>query len=729
MNNDQKKSLYVGIAVMAAASVVVIGCSGPAYDALSKIGRVKGTESIYTPGTYEWESQGFGGAVKAVVTVDDANITDLVLTGDGETPELGGKALSTLKAGILKNQTIEVDSVSGATITSDAVKEAVGNALALARGEVVEEAAEAAEVELATDGKFNPGTYEAEVRGMRAMKIAVTFDKDAITDIQVEHEETPGIGEPVVEQMTAQILEVQGLGLDAVSGATLTSNAMLNGVAECARQAGADVEALKAIKPSAAEKEADQELETDVLVIGAGGAGMAAAVQANQLGKNVIVVEKSQQMGGNTILSGGAFNAVEDGSEMAQKYEDSVEKHYTQTFNGGDQQAKPELVRTLVEHGWEAVDWLKDLGMEFKDTPITVAGGLWQRGQQPVEPEGTGFFIVYQKYMDEHEGVEVLYNTTAKSLIVEDGAVTGVVCEGKTGNQVTIRANGGVVLATGGFSGNVELRMEALKDSDKWPTLDDTVKTTNSPNVTGDGILMAEEVGANLIQMENIQLLPLGDPQTGSLSGNIGHGATSFIFVNKEGKRFTDEGGRRDDMTLDLFKQTDHFMYMIMDSDTYPNGNELNNFGEHINDLVNDGRAYKADTLEELAEMLNVPTETFLATIEEYNRHCPGGDLEGQEDEFGRTLFTDGEKKNNGINTAPFYAAGRVPTVHHTMGGVEINTDTEVLDKDGNVIPGLYAAGEVTGGIHGTNRLGGNALTDTIVFGRIAGEKAAGFTR
>ncbi len=250
-----------------------------------------------------------------------------------------------------------------------------------------------------------------------------------------------------------------------------------------------------------------------------------------------------------------------------------------------------------------------------------------------------------------------------------------------------------------------------------------------SSNVTGDGIRMAEEIGANLIQMENIQLLPLGDPETGSLSGNIGHGATSFIFVNKEGERFTDEGGRRDDMTLALFEQTDNFMYMIMDSDTYPEGTELNNFGEHINDLVDAGRAYKADSLEELAGMIGVPEETFLASIEEYNRHCPGGDLEGEPDEFGRTLFTDAEKKNNGINTAPFYAAGRVPTVHHTMGGVEINENTEVLDTQGNVIPGLYAAGEVTGGIHGTNRLGGNALTETIVFGRIAGRNAAGYTR
>ena len=257
------------------------------------------------------------------------------------------------------------------------------------------------------------------------------------------------------------------------------------------------------------------------------------------------------------------------------------------------------------------------------------------------------------------------------------------------------------------------------------PELTDVVKTTNTSSITGDGIQMAETVGANLIQMYNIQLLPLGDPKTGSLSGNIGHGPVSYIFVNKDGNRFTDEGGRRDDMTLALFDQTDSTMFMIMDSDTYPNGDELNNFGEHIDDLVAAGRAYKADTIEELAAQIGVSAENLAATVAEYNRHCTGGDLEGQADEFGRTLFTDVNGINNGINNGPFYAAERVPTVHHTMGGVEINTEAQVLDAEGNTIPGLFAAGEVTGGIHGTNRLGGNALTDTIVFGRIAGENAA----
>lgn len=586
----------------------------------------------------------------------------------------------------------------------------------------------AAATEATKAGAYTPGTYTATVTGMKEMTVSVTFSADAITDITLEHEETPGIGEPICDTMPAQIIELQGLGIDAVSGATLTSNAILEGVADCVSQAGGDAEALKAVKPEVVVAE-DEELTADVVVIGAGGAGMAAAVTANQDGKSVIVIEKTSNMGGNTALAGGALNAVDDGSETATSRNDSVDFHYEQTYNGGDQQGDPELVRTLVENAWDGVEWLKSLGMEFQDGVFTVTGGMWERAHKPVEPEGSGFFKTYKGYMETNDGITMKYNTKAEHLIVEDGVVTGVVCTGETGNTVTVKANNGVVLATGGFGQNVEMREKFNAENKQWPTLDETIPSTNTTAITGDGIAMAEEVGAELVQMGNIQLLPLGDPQTGSLSGNIEHAVESRIFVNKEGNRFVNEGGRRDEMTLALFEQPDTTMYIVMDSDGYPTGDEVNNFNETINDLVAAGRAYKADTLEELAEQIGVPAENLVATVEEYNRHCLGGDLEGQADEFGRTLFTDTDKVNNGINDGPFYAAERVPTVHHTMGGVKINNNTEVIDTEGNAIPGLYAAGEVTGGIHGSNRLGGNALTDTVVFGRIAGKNASEYTR
>ena len=287
--------------------------------------------------------------------------------------------------------------------------------------------------------------------------------------------------------------------------------------------------------------------------------------------------------------------------------------------------------------------------------------------------------------MDKNEGITMKYETTAKHLIVEDGAVVGVECEGKTGNKVTVKANNGVVLATGGFGRNIEMREKYNEETKLWPTLDETIPSTNTTAITGDGIVMAEEIGAELVQMGNIQLLPLGDPQTGSLSGNIEHSVESRIFVNKEGNRFVNEGGRRDEMTLALFEQPDTTMYIVMNSDCYPTDDEVNNFNESVNSLVAAGRAYKADTLEELAEQIGVPAENLKASVEEYNRHC--------------------------------------------LGGVKINLNTEVIDTEGNVIPGLYAAGEVTGGIYGSNHLGGNALTDTVVFGRTAGTNAAAYER
>ncbi len=579
---------------------------------------------------------------------------------------------------------------------------------------------------------FNAGEYEVEGQGYAPMTLTVTFDAASIVEIEVEHTETAGIGKEAVLVAVDKIIAEQALGWDVVTGATNTNQGIIDAVASAMKEAGATEETVNsylANKGAEVAKEEDKTYEADVVVIGAGGAGMAAAVTANQAGKTVIVIEKTAQMGGNTTLAGGALNAVDDGSETALMNEDSVELHYTQTFEGGDEEGNPELVATLVEGAWAGVEWLQSLGMEFKEGTFTVTGGLWQRAHAPVEPKGSGFFITYQNYMDEHEGITMLYNTTAEELVVENGVVTGVVATGKTGNMISVNATNGVVLATGGFGQSIELREEYTTDSQKWPLLDAGIPSTNTTSITGDGIVMAEKIGANLVQMDNIQLLPLGDKETGSLSGNIEHGVESRIFVNLDGNRFVDEGGRRDTMTLGLLSQEENTMFIVMDSDSYPTGDILNNFGESIDSLVEQGRAYKADTLEELAVMIGVPKENLVATVEEYNKYCLGGEYEGQADAFGRTLFADTEQVHDGINDGPYYAAERVPTVHHTMGGVEINTETEVLDTEGNVILGLYAAGEVTGGIHGSNRLGGNALTDTVVFGRIAGENAAAFTK
>ena len=564
-------------------------------------------------------------------------------------------------------------------------------------------------------------TGDSQIGGVGAVTVTVTLaDDGSIKAVTVDEcKDTAGICELPCAQIPAQMVELNSINVDTVAGATMTSNAILATVKAALENGGVDTTALMEKKEVVVEKAADEELTTDVVVIGAGGAGLAAAISAQQNGANVIVVEKMPKVGGNTILAGGAVNAVEDRSEFAIKQNDSVFWHYTQTLKGGDYQGDPELVMTLVSNAYDAIQWTKELGMEWggEDKVFTVSGGLWPRAWKPAMPAGTGFFDTYTKYLDAHQDtMSLMLNTKAEKILVDDnGAACGIVCTGETGNTITINAKS-VVVATGGFSKNVSLRMayDAI-----WGTLDETVLSTNHEGATGDGVKMLQALQADFVQMGNIQLLPLGDPVTGSLSGNIEHGVDSRIFVNKSGLRYGDEGGRRDDMTRDLFAQEDATMWIVMDSDTYPTGDELNNFGETANQLVEAGRAVKADTLDELAALMGVDAENLKATIAEYNRHCTGGDLEGQADEFGRTLF--GAPIDNG----PFYAGARVPTVHHTMGGVRIDTKCRVYNENGEIIENLYAAGEVTGGIHGTNRLGGNALTDTVVFGRIAGESAA----
>ncbi|MCG0276190.1 MAG: flavocytochrome c [Thermosediminibacteraceae bacterium] len=455
------------------------------------------------------------------------------------------------------------------------------------------------------------------------------------------------------------------------------------------------------------EKPQSKVEETDVVVIGAGGAGLAAAVSAAENGAKVIVLEKMPMVGGNTIRSGGAYNAVDPERQKKQGIEDSIEKHFQQTLEGGDYKAKPELVRVLVENALDGLHWLESMGMKFKDEVYTVLGALWPRSHSPADNDAGFSYIETLRKAAEEKGVKILVETKAEELIMENGRVVGVKATNAEGEELIFKARKGVVLATGGFAANVEMRMKYNEN------LGPEIPTTNHPGATGDGIVMAEKVGANLIGMEYIQLLPMGDPEDGSLTGWLAPGVEQMIFVNKEGKRFVAEDARRDVMTNALFKQPDALMYVISDHKSFPKGKT--SFNEDPNDLIAKGKVIKADTIEELARKINVPPENLKATVEKYNKAVE----QNKDEEFGKKLL--GFK----IDTPPFYASARKPTVHHTMGGVEIDTKARVIGKDGKPIPGLYAAGEVTGGIHGANRLGGNALADVIVFGRIAGESAA----
>ncbi len=597
-------------------------------------------------------------------------------------------------------------------------------------------------------------TYEIEVDGYAdTITVATTMNGDKIEKVEVlEHNETDGIGSIAVEEIPAAIVDSQSLGVDVVTGATITSDAILEAVEKAAEEAGADVEALKSAEVEAVVGEEVNE-ETDVVVIGGGGAGLSAAISAARGGADVILLEKTSALGGNTVRAGGPYNAVDpkrqvavepaDETSMArvmeltekeavnerhqeimdelkaqlEEYEagdknslfDSEALHKLQTYDGGDYLADLEFVEKLVDDSYPTLEWMEENGVEWTDDITTVPGGLWPRAHLPLNSAGKDFIDAGEKTAEEL-GVEILYNSPAEALIEEDGQVVGVT--GTSDNApMEIRAKV-VIVATGGFAGNKEMR----KEYD--PTLSESLPTTNSPAVSGDGIKMAEELGANLVGMEYIQSLPLGNPEDGGLNAWMGGAGVEYYYqINKAGERFTAEDGRRDVMTAALLEQEDSMSYVITGANnTLEVGTDdgLNVWGDDVEELIEEGIVVRADTIEELAEQLDIDPEVLKETHETFNSYVASG----VDEDYGRTIFGD-------PIIAPFYASARVPTVHHTMGGLQINMQNEVLNSDGNPIKGLLAAGEVTGGIHGANRLGGNALVDIHVFGRSAGEHAA----
>ena len=588
------------------------------------------------------------------------------------------------------------------------------------------------------------------------IEVEVTLKKDKILEITVkEHHESPGISDPALEQIPAKIVNSQSLMVDEVAGATRTSKGILEAVENALKEAKVDLRLFK----KEGEKIGDApgktiEKTADVIIIGGGGSGLAAAVSALQSDATVIILEKMPTVGGSTIMAGGQYNAVDDLRQQANEMRpdvfetvhsfyqeeaknelhqelmntlkkqvedyqeagntaifDSPELHALQAYRGGDYVGNLELIYTLTKGAEESIKWLENLGVEFRDEIATVTGALWPRTHQFVKPLVTGPIDAYKEYIEaQGDRAEILLESRAYELIVEDGRVVGV--KAKQGNdEIIARANNGVVIATGGFARNPEL----VKQYDShWGGLEN-LGSTNSVSATGDGIVMAQAIDANLVGMEWIQLLPVGDPVTGGMQGNISINAANQIFINKNGERFVAEDARRDVLTQGLLDQPDQVMWILHDAHEYYDETVKNDFNEEIGQLVKSGVVQKGETIEELAENIGIDPAKLRATVDEYNK-AVAGEIK---DPMGKSLLQDPFDKG------PFYASKRVPTIHHTMGGIEITSLGQVVSTEGKVIPGLYAAGEVTGGVHGANRLGGNAIPDTVVFGRIAGESAA----
>ena len=654
-------------------------------------------EGSFIPGVYTAEANGFGGPVTVAVTIGDkGGIADVDIQGPAETPDVGGAAMPLLAKKILNAQSADVDGVSSATFTSNAVKEAAAKALTLAAGGTVDEGPKPE-----GDDLFVPGTYTGVSKGFGGdVAVTVTLSGKEIQDIRIEGDhETENIGSFAVEMLGADILAAQSPKIDALTGATVTSNAILRALNDALTQAGTDLSKLPdARQTGESVVRTSETLETDIVIIGAGGAGMTAAINATQAGKTVILLEKMPYVGGNTTKATGGMNAAETHYQKEQGIEDTVEQFVEDTMKGGHDINDRDLVTVMAENSAEAIDWLDSIGAPLPK--VSFSGGATnKRIHAPEDGSGVGAYLVtaFRRTLDDL-GVNVMYNTKATELMMEDGAVVGVKAEGKTVDY-TIRAQA-VILATGGFGNNEDMIVQYR------PDLKGTV-TTSAPGITGDGILMAVEVGADLVDIDQIQLHPTVEQSTSMLITESVRG-DGAILVNQEGKRFTNELLTRDVVSAAELEQPGSYAYIIFDQ-------HLRDGLKAIEKYVSTGITVQADTIEGLAELIGVDPATLAETLKNWNQYV----ADQKDPEFGRESGMDAD-----LSQAPYYAIKIAPGIHHTMGGVRINTSTQVLDASGEPIPGLFAAGEVTGGVHGGNRIGGNAVADIVVFGKIAAESA-----
>ena len=595
------------------------------------------------------------------------------------------------------------------------------------------------------------GDFTGTAKGFGGdVSVTLTLTDGAITGCTAEgKDETQGVGSEAIAKMPGEIAESGSIAVDGVSGATVTSTAIKEAAAAALTAAGLNPDDYKTAVENNATAE-DSTVEADVVVVGAGGAGMTAAITAAGEGKSVVILESQSMVGGNSVRATGGMNAgktvYQDENEFgesagvektlktaAEKYADnetitalaktvseqwaayqanptgyfdSVELMELDTMIGGKGINDPELVETLCANSADAIDWLDEHGITLHNVS-SFGGASVKRIHRPVNAEGKtvsvgSYMIPLLQENCEKAGVKMMLDTTATEILTDaNGAAVGVKATGASGETVTVNAKA-VVLASGGFGANLDMVVKYKPELKGF-------MTTNAPGIQGQGIEMAQAIGAATVDMDQIQIHPTVEANTAALitEGLRGDGA---ILINEEGQRFIDEVGTRDVVSAAEIAQTGSYSWLVVDQ-------AMVDASSVIQGYIKKGYTVTGATYEELGKAMGVDAAAFAETMEKWN-----GYVEAKNDpDFGRTSFA------NPLNTAPYYAVKVTAGVHHTMGGLKINANTEVLNEKGEVIPGLFAAGEVTGGVHGANRLGGNAVADFTVFGRIAGAAASDY--
>ena len=580
----------------------------------------------------------------------------------------------------------------------------------------------AAPVQAENANLFTPGTYTGVGAGKNGdITVEVTFSAEKIERITVvSHSETPSLSDAAIANIPTQIVEAQSLGVDAVSGATYTSNGIVEAVADAVKQAGGDVEALKNVQIASGEH-VEEELTTDVVVVGGGGAGMSAAVRLAELGQQVILFEKASFLGGAISVSGG--NQVIMGSQLQADNgveDDSVESMVADFEANGANKNNEEILTLFAENVGAATDWLvASCGIEFEP-------GLHQLGEYSHNRElaytggGAGFAERMRKAV-ERSGATVYLSTKVESLLVEDGAVVGVKAVSTDGTkEYTVHA-ANVVLATGGYGNNKDMLTDEMKSALYY----------GPSTSTGDGIRMAEAVNAQTANMEYGKRYPNGiEVDTGiaksTIAGNIVGWTMSAILVNADGNRVVNEKASNRTILEEELQQPGGMLYLLLDSETFevwktklaPAGISE---GDIEKCLAANGTTTPVfahgETLEEAAAAAGVNAENLAATVEKYNSFVE----KGEDADFGRNASYLTMK----IGAGPYYLIEQKPRFATTMGGLVVNTNMQVLNQDGNAISGLYAAGETCGQVMGDDSPSGANNAWAITSGKLAADAIA----
>ena len=544
------------------------------------------------------------------------------------------------------------------------------------------------------------------------MTVAVTFDNGRIQAIEIVKEaENPVLAKKVYTDLKAAVITSNSADLDAISGATFSSKGFLDAVKDAAKKAGvtlskADAKAIKKVV-----KNIPAVSNYDVVVIGAGGAGFSAAIEAKNAGANVVLLAKMPAVGGNSLISGAEMNAARNWVQPKLGIlDDSAERHAADTFKGGDKKGDMKVINVMTANALDAAKWCRDyLGVRFEDDNLFFFGGhSRKRALIPVGHTGTEFIAKFQAKADEL-GIPVITDMKAEELIKDKtGRVVGVKATSH-GATYTFNAKGGVVLATGGFGANKAM----VKKYN--PKIDERFKTTDAPGTTGEALYMAKRAGAQLVNMGYIQTYPICDPISGVIELIADSRFDGAIMLNQEGKRFVEELERRDVLSEAILKQTGNYCWVLWNDNIGKISNTVKEHPTEYEAFTKQGIMATCPDLKCIADFTKMPLKQLESTVKRVSSMAGKGNDKDFHHRGGLMDMSEGQ----------YYVIKAVPSTHHTMGGVRINEKAQALTAKGQVIPGLWAAGEVTGVTHGTNRLGGNAYTDIIVFGRIAGEAAA----